>query len=669
MSRYVRLLEPFRIGKVEIKNRVAMAPMGIGGLATLEAGFSQRAIDYYVERAKGGTGLIITGVVKVENEIEKFHEPLLVPCATYNPAHFIQTAAELTERVRAYGSKIFLQLTAGFGHNAPPMMLAGHPVAPSAIPDYWVPTVTCRELTTDEVETLVRKFGESARIAAMSGFDGIEIHAVHEGYLLDQFTMSFFNRRTDKYGGDLQGRLTFPVEIVKTIKREVGRDFPVILRFSIKSYIKGWNQGGLPGEDFAEQGRDTEEGLRAARILEQAGYDAFDADAGSYEAWYWAHPPIYQEHGLYLPLTEKLKQVVRVPVLVAGRMELPDLAEKTLAEGKAADMVVLGRGLLTDPHWVRKVEADRPERIRPCIGCHDGCLGRIFIGRPLSCAVNPAVGRETIYALDKTNEPKKITVVGGGVAGLEVARTAAIRGHQVVLYEKANALGGHLIEAAVPKFKADLARLLDWYKVELQNLPVQVNTGTEVTPQMVERERADITVIATGSDPVVPQVPGINSDKVMTATDVLLGQKVPAQNVLVIGGGLIGCETALWLAQQGKKVTIVEALGDLMTAGIPVPHPNRTMLIDLLKLNKVEVITDHALFEVLADGGLLVDHNFQRRKQPADSIVLAVGLKPRRTLYDALVGRIPNLYLIGDAREARNVMYAIWDAYEVARAV
>jgi 2-enoate reductase len=280
-------------------------------------------------------------------------------------------------------------------------MLIDRPIAPSAIPNYWDPTVTCRELTTEEVESLVKKAGESAEIAAASGFDGVEIHAVHEGYLLDQFTIELFNRRKDKYGGNLEGRLNFPIEIVKEIKKRVGRSFPVSLRYSIKSYIKDWNQGGLPDEKFEERGRDIEEGLKVAKILEKAGYDAFDADGGSYDAWYWAHPPVYQKHGCYLPLTEKLKEVVSVPVLVAGRLDIPDLAKKVLNDGKAADMIVIGRGLLADPYWPKKVLRGETKRIRPCIGCQDGCLGRIFIGRPLSCAVNPACGREDEYGIKK----------------------------------------------------------------------------------------------------------------------------------------------------------------------------------------------------------------------------------------------------------------------------
>lgn len=458
-SAYSKIFEPIKIGKAEVKNRIAMAPMVVRGLTTMGGAFSQRAIDYYIERARGGTGLIITSLVRVENEIEKFPMPS-VPCLSLNPGHFIQTACELTEGVHAYGARIFIQLTGGVGRVGRPRNLLSRPIAPSAIPNYWDPSITCREMTTEEVERLVRAFGEATKVAIAAGFDGIEIHAVHEGYLIDQFAIAMFNRRTDKYGGDLRARLTLPVEIVKEIKHQVGADFPVQLRYSIKSFIKNWCQGGLPGEQFQEAGRDTEEGLAAARILEEAGYDAFNADAGSYDAWYWAHPPLYQEHGCYLPLTERLKKVVTVPVLVAGRMELPELAAAAIAEGKA-DIVCLGRGLLAEPSWSNKVLEGKIQRIRPCLGCQD-CIERTALGRPLSCSVNPACGRERDYAVQPAREVKSVMVIGGGVAGMEAVRVAARRGHRVSLYEKNDKLGGHLIASSVPVFKQDMVRLLKW---------------------------------------------------------------------------------------------------------------------------------------------------------------------------------------------------------------
>lgn len=668
MGSFKKLFEPIKIGGVQVKNRIAMAPMGILGLSTERGGFSKRAEEYYVARAKGGTGLIITGVVKIENEIERMHEGT-IPCPTIDPAHFIKTSSEMVERVHAYGTKIFLQLGIGLGRVAHPRMLACQPVAPSAIPNYWDPSITCRELTTKEVERLVEMAAESAAIAKMAGFDGVEIHAVHEGYLLDQFTIAMFNRRTDKYGGDLMGRLRLPIEIVKAIKKVNGENFPVILRFSIKSYIKDWNQGGLADENFVERGRDVEEALTIAPILEKAGYDAFDADAGSYDAWYWAHPPIYQKHGLYLSLTEQLKKVVSVPIIVAGRMEIPDLAEKTLEEGRAADMINLGRGLLADPEWANKVMHGRIEDIRPCIGCHDGCLGRGFLGRPLSCAVNPACGREVEYGISPAHKIKDVMVVGGGVSGMEAARVAALRGHKVTLYEKTGELGGHLIEASVDEFKKDNARLLDWYKTQMKKLNINVQLNTEVTPELIEREKPDVILVATGSKPVMPNVPGIDRDNVATATDVLLKKKLVGQKVVVIGGGLVGCETAISLAMDGKDVTIVEMLPELMSSGLPVPHMNRIMVLDMLKFYNVKTITNNRLLEVKEGTVDIIDRDFKVSTIQADTVVISIGLRPDQKLYREIAGKMPDVYIIGDADKVRNIMYAIWDAYEVARSI
>jgi len=666
-SKHSKIFEPIKIGKLEIKNRIAMSPMAVIGLTTLGGAFSQRAVQYYIERARGGTGLIITGIVKVENEIEKWPIPS-IPDLSSNPAHFIQTASELTEGVHAYGARIFIQLTAGFGRVGPPVDILSKPVAPSAIPNYWDPTVTCREMTTEEVERLVKAFGEAAKVAVLAGFDGIEIHAMHEGYLIDQFTIAMFNRRTDKYGGNLRGRLTLPIVIVNEIKSETGAGFPVQLRYSIKSFIKDWRQGGLPAEEFKEAGRDIEEGLEAAKILEEAGYDAFNADAGSYDAWYWAHPPLYQEHGCYLPLTEMLKKVVTVPVTVAGRMEIPDLAAAAIAEGKA-DMVSLGRGLLADPYWPTKVLEGKIDRIRPCLACHDGCDERITLGRPLSCAVNPACGREKDYAVQPACELKSVMIIGGGVAGMEAARVAAIRGHSVSLYEKNYRLGGHLIESSVPAFKEDVVRLLKWYETELAELGVQIHLDKEATSELALKEKANVVIVATGSRSIIPDIPGIDKGKVTTATNILLGKTKVEEPVVVIGGGLTGCETALWLAQQGKKVTIVEMLDELMSAGIPVHHANRMMLLDLLKFHKVSVLKNTSLFEVTDDGVGLVNKSFHKSALHADTIIIAVGLESDQKLFRSLVDKIPHVYLIGDAKQPRNIMYAIWDAYEVARNV
>lgn len=642
-----------------------MAPMGNDCMVHPDGSLDRCAIDYFVERARGGVGLIITGMFKVENEIEPT-SPGTVPLISHGglPSYF-----ELADAVHSLGSKIFLQLTAGFGRVGPPGLLLKPPRAPSAVPSYWDPKIICQALTAEEVGHYVRSFGDAAKIVAEAGIDGVEVHAVHEGYLLDQFATAMFNQRADRYGGDLRGRLTFPIEIVHEIKKSVSEDFPVVLRFSVKSFVKGWNQGGLPGEAFAEQGRDLEEGLQAASILEEAGYDAFDADCGSHEAWYWAHPPVYQIHGSLLPFISELKKVVAVPVLGAGRLDIPELAEEAISEDKV-DMVSIGRGLLTDPYWVRKIEEGHPERIRPCIGCHDGCLERICVSLPISCAVNPTVGREGSYGLEFVKKPKKVMIVGGGVAGLEAARAAALRGHEVVLYEKGNSVGGHLIAASIPSFKKDLERLLEWYRLELEGLKVPLQLGIEVTPALIEGEKPDVTVIATGSRSRCLDIPGIGKASVSTDIDLLLGRKKAGEKVVIVGGGMNGCETSLWLAQQGKKVTLVEILPELMMTGkVPVPHANRLMLLDLLEFHHVEVLTRSSIAEVKEEGVVLVGKGPDKKEIAADTVGISVGLTPSRDLYDALIGKIPYLFLIGDAREVRNVMGSVWDAYEVARAI
>ena len=661
-GKFQRLFEPIKIGEVEIKNRIAMAPMGIGGLINLDGSPGPRALDYYLERARGGVGLIITSVFKVEKEVE----PLRGVMQMVSP-QALAPFTEMAEAVHSLGTKIFVQLTAGFGRVMGRLRLEGQPVSASAVPYYWDPTQTCRELKTEEVEQLVKAFGRAAEVLAEAGIDGIELHA-HEGYLFDQFATALWNRRKDKYGGSLEGRLQLAFEVLREIKGRTGQNFPVQYRFGLKHYVKALNSGALPGESFIEAGRDIEEGLQMAQRLEAAGFDSLHVDAGCYDSWYWPHPPVYQQPGFMVNMAAAVKEAVKIPVIGVGKLGLPELAEKVIAEGKA-DLVAIGKALLTDPFWVKKVEEGNAERIRPCIGCHDGCMGRVTKGKPLSCAVNPATGRERFYRLERAERPRKVLVIGAGPAGLEAARVASLRGHRVVLYEKANALGGHLLEASVPDFKKDLARLLDWYKKELEDLNLEIKTGFEVSAAVVKKENPQVTILAAGSTPIVPDIPGMEKEMVSTAIDLLLRKKKAGEKVLVLGGGLIGCETALWLAREGKKVTIVELLHDLLIAGIPVQHMNRLMLLDMLKFYKVNVFTNTSLSEVTQEGAIVMDREFGRRNLPADTVVIAAGLKPEQELYHALQGQTPNLFLIGDSRKAQNIMNSIWDAYEVARMI
>ncbi|KJD45671.1 FAD-dependent oxidoreductase [Paenibacillus terrae] len=657
------LYEPMKIGKLEIKNRFVMAPMGPGGLCDADGTFNERGVEYYVERAKGGTGLLITGVTMVENEIEKCALPSM-PCPTLNPLNFVKTGKMMTERIHAYGAKIFLQLSAGFGRVSIPSIVGKTAVAPSPIPHRWLPDVTCRELTIDEIHTYIRKFAESAAIAKKAGFDGIEIHAVHEGYLLDQFAISFFNHRKDEYGGSLRNRLRFAIEIVQAIKAECGQDFPVSLRYSIKSFIKDWRQGGLPGEEFKEQGRDIEEGIEAAKILEEAGYDAFNGDVGSYDSWYWAHPPMYQEKGLYLPYNKILKTILKVPVITAGRLDNPDLASKAIREGKT-DMIALGRPLLADADIPNKIKAGKIEKIRPCLSCQEGCMGRLASFATISCAVNPACGREKDYALGKADQSKKVLVIGGGPAGCEAARVAAIRGHHVTLFDKNNRLGGNLIPGGIPDFKEDDHLLATWYEGELKDLKVDVRLNTEVNRTTVKEYAADAVIFATGSSPKTFSIG--TSTKVYSAEEVLLGKKDPGASTVIVGGGLVGCETALWLADQGKKVTLVEMQEDILTVGGPLCHANEDMLRDLVAFKDIHLLTNAKIVDANDQEFVLKNKDGEETILKADSAILAVGYTPQQSLYEDIQNDVSEAYLIGDAKQVQNIMYAVWDAYEVTR--
>jgi 2-enoate reductase len=659
--RFPHLFEPIAIGKVEIKNRIAMAPMGIIGLTEPDGNPAQRAIDYYIERARGGVGLIITSVFKVESEIERnIHTEHLINSESVAPF------GEMSEAVHALGTKIFVQLTAGFGRVAPLRILRTKPVSASAVPNYHDPSVICRPLEIEEIEKIVLSFGNAAAILAAAGVDGIELHG-HEGYLLDQFTTAIWNNRTDKYGGTLEKRLTFSIEVLKEIKKRAGKDFPVQYRFGLKHNIKGLRSGGLAGENYVEAGRDIQEGIEMAKLLEKAGFEALHVDAGCYDSWYWAHPPVYQEHGCMVDMAARVKKVVKIPVVAVGRLEVPELADRVIAEGKT-DIVALGRGLLADPKWPNQTAAGKTEQIRPCIGCHDGCIGRFLTGRPLSCAVNPACGRETAYRLTPAEETKKIAVIGGGIAGMETARVAALRGHTVKLYEKKEHLGGHLIEASIPAFKHDLVTLLEWYKKQIEDLGVEVYLGIEASEALIFQDRPHVSVVATGSIPLIPDIPGIEKYSVITCIDALQGKQKTGRNVVVIGGGLVGCETALWLAQEGKQVTVVEMLPEFMTGGLTVPGMNKLMLLDLLALNKVNMLTG-AKVEAVTDAGIMAFNGHEHRVIPADTVVLAAGLKPDNKLYRSLTGKVELVYSVGDCTQPRNIMGAIWDGYEVGRTI
>ena len=655
------LFTPLSIGKVSIKNRFAMAPMGPLGLGDEQGGFNQRGIDYYTARARGGTGLIITGVTFVDNTIEEHGMPNC-PNSTYNPVQFVRTSREMTERVHAYNARIFLQMSGGFGRVTIPTNLGEFPpVAPSPIRHRWLDK-TCRALTVDEIHELVRDFGEGAYNAKRAGFDGVQIHAVHEGYLIDQFAISLFNQRTDEYGGSLENRLRFAREIVEEIKRRCGQDFPVMLRYSPKSFIKALREGALPGEEFEEKGRDLPEGVEAAKLLVSYGYDALDVDVGSYDAWWWSHPPMYQKKGLYMPYAKLVKENVNVPVLCAGRMDDPDMAEGAVMDG-VCDIISLGRPLLADPDYVNKLRRGERKCIRPCISCQEGCMGRIQEYSMVNCAVNPQAARERVTAYNPVLKAKHVLVIGGGVAGCEAARVLAERGHKPEIMERSDHLGGNLLAAGAPSFKEDDIALVRWYENEMQRLNVPVHFNAPVDPASKLYDEYDAVIVATGATP--KKFPLGENAPVYTATDALLGKTPIGERVMVVGGGLVGCETALWLAQEGKHVTIVEARDRLMAVNKPLCHANSEMLERLLPFHGVETLVSSSV-QKYENGKLLVKTPQGEQQLDCDTVILSVGFREDRGVFDAWENSAKEIYLLGDAKKVANIMYAVWDAFEVA---
>ena len=636
-----------------------MAPMAMGQLDDHWA-YKQESIDHFTERARGGTGLIITGANFIENRIEK-HRKASFPCPLEDPQSYMTQLKKMSDNIHAYNSKLFVQLTAGLGRSAIPAMILDNTfVAPSATTNRWDPSIQHRALTTEEIYELIKDFATCAMLAKMGGADGIEVHAVHEGYLLDNFTMEYFNQREDEFGGDLMGRLRFPLAILQAVKQACGKDFPVILRFSLKSFIRAERHGILPGESYPELGRDIEEGLQFAKILTEAGYDALNVDAGSYDAWYWAHPPFFQDRGLYLPFAEKVKKVVKVPVLTAGRMGYPQLAADALQEGKC-DMVVLGRPLLADPEFVNKMRQGNIQDIRPCLSCHDVCFNRAHSMLLMSCAVNPQCNREKEAAFCKAEHTKSCLVIGGGPAGMEAARILALRGHTVTLVEKEKQLGGMYRWASVPEFKDDGKLLISWYEHQMERLKVQVELNSDVQAQDPRIEAADVVICATGSHAFLPPIKGIEYG--VTAVDVLKGAVTAKKEATIIGGGLVGCELAIWLSQHGKSVRIIEMADTLMSTGAPADM-NKQMILELLEHHQVEIRLQTKLQEI-REHEIVVETQGAIQELASDCTILALGYRSNRSLYDQILLKAKDIYNIGDSSHPKDIMEGIWDAYEL----
>ena len=645
----MKLFEPGRIGRLSIKNRIVMAAMGVGALVEPDGRLSQRGIDYYVARAKGGAGFIITGA-DLTRQIERIPYASLSGEMVIDSKIYTGRLSELADAVHDYGVKVAVQLFAGWGRIAGAGLQGREePVAPSALPCFWSPDVIARELTTEEVERLVEAFEFAAEAVSIAGIDAIEINC-HAGYLADEFMTSLWNKRTDKYGGDLEGRLRFLLEIIESIKKRVGADFPIIVKYGLTHYLDG--------------ARDIEEGLEIARRLEAAGVCALEIDAGCYETWYWTKPTTYSPPGSLVELAEMVKRAVNIPVIAVGKLGYPKLAESVLQEGRA-DFIALGRPLLADPEWPNKVKEGRLEDIRPCIGDHEGCSGRIAVGKYIGCVVNPMTGMEREFAIRPAERKKSVLVVGGGPGGMEAARIAALRGHKVALWERENVLGGNLISAVVPDFKQDYRSLIKYLTTQIEKLGVGIKLATEATPALIQEAKPDVVIVATGSTTLIPEIPGIEKENVVTAIDLLLGRKEAGETVLIVGGGLVGCETALYLAQKGKKLTVVarhSVARDMHAA-------NRMHLLKLLADADVRVFADTSILEIMDKGVAIADKSGKRSVLGADTVVLASGFKPDGRLLETLEDKVAEVYAIGDCVEPRKVENAIHEGFRIARLI
>ena len=647
-SKYQQLSSPITIGSVTIKNRMFMAPMDTGFGNNEYGGFTQAGIEYFVRRAEGGFGLLFSGGTNGDSIVDGCDGIL------NHPDEFIEQGKQLNERIAQFGAKMFIQLSMNVGRN-------GGLKTPSPLPTLANPDVTTQALTVEEIHTKVREMGKAAKLVKDAGFAGVDIHALHWGHLLDSFALSVMNQREDEYGGSLENRLRIAKEIIDAIRQECGKDFPVTMRLALKSYMKGFNKASFDGSE--EVGRTLEEAIEISKLLESYGYDALSVDAGTLDAFYYAMPPSYIPAGFMLDLTRKVKEAVSIPVLCGGRMADPDISEKAIAEG-IIDAVVIGRQAIADPDFAKLVTKGRTDEIRTCIGCNQGCIWGFFCNGRVSCAVNPEVGHECEPQPMKAEKVKKVIVVGGGIAGMEAARIAKKRGHNVTLMEKSGTLGGNLIPAGAHDFKVEIHQLTNYYKRQMELLGIDIQMNTEATPEILRQAGADTIILATGSVPVMPRsIKGI--EKAVSGVDALLGKKPIGRKVVIVGGGLVGCEIAYGYAKEGRDVTIVEALDQIMNLG-SVPIMNKTMLLDGFEHYGTTIYTSTKLKSVLDDGAIVVLPDGNEKKLDADTVILSIGYRPVPSLKEDLSCCDAEIIEIGDGRQVGNVLTCVKDAYESA---
>jgi len=636
-----KLFEPIKIGTMELKNRIVMPPMGTN-FSTEDGYATKRLINYHVERAKGGVGLIIVEGAYVEPRGKGSIRQLAV-----DHDNKIPRLKELATAIQANGAKATLQLFHG-GRQSHSSIIGTQPVSASEV-FCRLTRETPRALTVEEIQDVIEAFAEGTRRTKAAGFDAVEIHGAH-GYLINQFLSPLTNKRTDKYGGDVKGRTRFLLEILELTRDKVGSDYPILCRIN--------------GDDYIEGGLALEEAKRIAQMLEAAGVDALHISGGIYDSPVPVTTgPMALPRGHMVHLAARIKKVVNVPVIAVGRINDPELAEKILQEGKA-DLVSMGRALLADPELAKKAAAGALDDIRRCTAC-DECIARLFFNENIACSVNAALGREDKYRIRKAEVPKRVFIVGGGPAGMEAARVSALRGHEVVLYEKSDRLGGQLNLAVVPPHKEEMKSVAPYLENQIRKLGVKVVLGEEVTPLLVEKIKPDVVFIATGSIPTIPEILGVKGDHVVTAHDVLTGKASVKERVVVVGGGMVGAETAEFLAEKGKKMTILEMLRRIGMDMVPMAI---LMLYKRLKKLGVDMITNAKVEEITEDG-VVYEKDGEKQTVEADSVVLAAGSKPNISLMKALEDKVAKIYAIGNAKEPGNVLEAIHEGSRLAREI
>ena len=682
-SKYNALFTPWKIGSVEIKNRIVLCPMGgtslFGWMEFSGCHFDKEAAKFFLERAKNNVGLIIPGIAPLRDTL--FGRWLWQNKQMWNE---LKT---FVEELHQTGAKIFIQLSAGMGrawaitdplvslHSNSLLRTLSRPIidteyqmaSPSCLPSRWAPHIMTRAITKEEIHEIILAFAKTAALCKQAGVDGVEVHAVHEGYLMDQFTLKYTNYRKDEYGGSFENRYRFPVEVVQAIKSACGQDFPISLRYSVRSMVKDFCVGAVPGEKFREIGRDMAESEKAARYLQDAGYDMLNADNGTYDSWYWSHPPMYMSENCNLEDVAHIRKFVDIPVVCAGRMD-PEVGAKAVAEGRI-DAVGIARQFLADPEWVTKLIRNQEKDIRPCICCHSGCFNFAHYKghandqsfpdtRGLArCALNPPTMQSEKYKLIPAKKRKRVAIIGGGIGGMEAAIVCARRGHRVTIYEKTNRLGGVFHAAAAPSFKEKDRALMDWYLRELDKYPITVRLKQIVEEIESITNMYDEVIVATGAVPNHIKVKGANLG--IEATDFLLGKKQVGQTVVVIGGGLTGCEIAYELYLQGKTPIIVEMKDDLIAAP-GVCLANSSYLRDFFKANNVAVHLNTKLTQIHPDGVTVKTKDGSFRID-ADSVILSVGYHP-----NPLAPRSSHIHHVGDCSKVGNLRSVIWQAWDVA---